>query len=159
LGATAVTANQYKFIVINDGIGAGQTLEIASHPAADASTNVTITLADTPVTALTTASKVCLIPNPYLSVVVAPTTLTNGVVGATTCDLAAATYALFQTYGTASMLAQGALVIGSPLSASGSVAGAVVQTAYAANLVTGGIIGRAAQAGVDTKYYSVFLTI
>ena len=159
LGATAVTANQYKFIAINDGVGAGQVLEVASHQAASASASLTLNLADTPVTALTTASKVCLTPNPYTDVVVAPTTLTNSVVGATAFDVAAATYTLFQTYGLSAMLADGALVIGSPVSASGSVAGALVQTPYAANLVTKGIVGRAAAAGVDTKYYQVFLTI
>ena len=39
LGATAVTANQYAggFVVVNDNNGEGQTLRIASHPAADAS--------------------------------------------------------------------------------------------------------------------------
>lgn len=159
LGATAVTANQYASIVVNDATGAGQTLQIASHPAANASASLVITLGDTPVTALDTTSKVCLLPNPYANVVVAPTTLTNAVVGATTCDTAAATYTLFQVYGVTSMLADGALVIGSPVSASGAVAGALVQTPYATNLVTKGIVGRAAQAGVDTKYYSVFLTI
>ena len=37
LGATAATANQYQggFLIVNDNNGEGQTLRIASHPAAD----------------------------------------------------------------------------------------------------------------------------
>src|SRR5690606_12052274 len=66
LGATLVTANQYQggFVVVNDAHGEGQTLRIASHPAADASASLLITLEDDPSVVLTTSSEVCLVAAP-----------------------------------------------------------------------------------------------
>ena len=59
LGSTAVTANQFRggFLIVNDNNGEGQTLKIASHPAADAAASLAITLEDGPTTAITAASE------------------------------------------------------------------------------------------------------
>lgn len=97
LGGTAVTANQYAggFLAISAGTGIGQTLQIASHPAqTSTSGTVVLTLADPlSVATLTSDSKGSLTLPQYGSqngvaittsgVVVAPTTLTGKVIGAT----------------------------------------------------------------------------
>jgi hypothetical protein len=84
LGATALAVNQYQggFALIDSGAGIGQTLKIASNPAALASaTGVTIVLEDGPNVALTTSSTVSLVPQHGANVIVAPTTPTNTAVG------------------------------------------------------------------------------
>lgn len=162
LGADAVTANEYAggFVVVNDNVGQGQTLKIASHPAAAISASLVITLEDTAVTALTTASEVCLIPNPYTSVVINPTTATNTPIGVTLYAIDASTasttnvFGLIQTKGPSSVLAQGAIGVGLGIMPSTSIAGAV-----AVIDATGANIGRALQAGVDTEYRCVYLDL
>ncbi len=158
LGATAATANQYAggFVVVNDNAGEGQTLKIASHPAADASASLVITLEDAPVTALTTASEVCLIPNPYTGVVVNPTTATNTPIGVALYAIGASTasttnvFGLIQTKGLVSCLAQGTIGVGLGAMPSTSVAGAL-----AVIDATGAQVAKALQAGVDTEYRTV----
>lgn len=161
LGATAATANQYAggFVVVNDVNGEGQTLRIASHPAADSAASLAITLEDGATVALTTSSEVCLIPPHGKDVVIMPTTITGAVAGVGLYTIAAASYGFVTTKGLTSGLAQGALVVGGPISPSASVAGAFVQTAYATNLVSGAVIGYANQAGVDTEYRSIFINV
>lgn len=162
LGATAATVNQYAggFVVVNDNAGEGQTLKIASHPAADASANLVLTLEDTAVTALTTASEVCLLPNPYVGVVINPTTATNTPIGVTVSAIAASVasttnvFGFIQTKGPVSALADQAIGVGLGISPGTSVAGSVVVTA--ATLAN---IGRALQAGVDTEYRAVYIDL
>ncbi len=155
LGATAVTANQYQggFVVVNDNAGEGQTLRIASHPAADASASLVITLEDAPNTALTTASEVCLISAHGADIVIQPTTVTGAQVGVTLAPIAAGAYGFVVTKGITSCLAQGAIGVGLGISV-GSVAGSVAVAA-----ATTARLGYAAQAGVDTEYRTVFVNL
>ena len=161
LGATAATANQYAggFAVVNAGTGIGQTLRIASHPAANSSGSLAITLEDGANVALDTTSKICLISAHGYNVIIAPTTLTGAVAGVGLYAVAASTYGFIVTKGITSALANGAIAINSPISPSVSVAGAVSQTPYSTNLVTGAVIGYASQAGVDTESRSVFVNV
>jgi hypothetical protein len=161
LGNTAATANQYAggFVFVNDANGEGQSLRIASHPAAEASASLAITLEDGPNTALTTSSEVCLIPPHGKDVVIMPTTVTGAAFGVALSAIAASSYGFFVTKGLVSGLAQGAIAVGTPISPSASVAGAFAQTPYATNLVTGAILGYANQAGVDTEYRSVYVNL
>lgn len=162
LGATAATVNQYAggFVVVNDNNGEGQTLKIASHPAADSAGSLTLTLEDTAVTAITTASEVCLIPNLYVGVVINPTTATNTPVGVTLYAIAASTasttnvFGFIQTKGPVSALAQGAIGVGLGAMPSTSVAGAL-----AVIDATGAQVARALQAGVDTEYRTVYIDL
>jgi hypothetical protein len=155
LGATAATANQYAggFVVVNDNAGEGQTLRIASHPAALSGGSLAITLEDGPNTAITTASEVCLLPAHGANVIVQPTTVTGAQVGVTLCPIAAAAYGFVVSRGIVSCLAQGAIGVGLGLSI-GSVAGAVAVAA-----ATTARLGFAAQAGVDTEYRAVYINI
>lgn len=156
LGATAATANQYAggFVVVNDANGEGQTLRIASHPAADASGSLVITLEDSASTALTTSSEVCLIPAHGANVIINPTTITGAQVGVALYPVAASAYGFVTTKGLTSCLNQGGTAVGLGIAPSGSVAGAVATVAATTNQ-----IGYASQAGVDTEYRCVFINL
>jgi hypothetical protein len=155
LGATAATANQYAggFVVVNDNNGEGHTLRIASHPAADASASLAITLEEGSSVAITTSSEVCLVTPHGKDVIIQPTTVTNAQVGVTMNAIAASAYGFVVSRGLTSCLAQGAIGVGLGLSI-GSVAGAVAVAA-----ATTARLGFAAQAGVDTEYRVVYVNI
>lgn len=161
LGATAVTVNQYAggYLLVNSSTGAGQTLKIASHAAANASASLVVYLEDAPLTALTTSSKVCLSLNPYTNVIVNPATPTGKVIGAALYAIAASTsstnvFGLVQTKGPIAVLNDGALTIGSAISPSNVVAGAVEN-----GVIAQGFVGTAIQTGVDTEYRMVTLDL
>lgn len=156
LGSTAVTANQYAggFVIVNDNNGEGQTLKIASHPAADAAASLAITLEDGPTTAITAASEISLQPADGSGIIIMPTTATGAVFGASMYNVAAGAYAFFVTKGVTSVLGDGTITIGSALSISNAVAGAVEN-----GVIAQGFVGNAVYTGVDTEYRAVFLNL
>jgi hypothetical protein len=156
LGATAATADQYKegYLIVNDATGEGQTLKIKSHPAADSSGSLVIKLEDAVKVALTTSSEVCLIPNPWNGVIIYPTTSTLAPAGVAPFAVAAGKYCWLQTGGPCSALADGAIAVMSGIAVPAAVAGAVKIMAATLSQV-----GYALQAGVDTEYRAVHLTI
>lgn len=158
LGATAATANQYAggTMVVNDVTGEGYTYTIKSHPAADASASLVITLEDDDAirVALTTSSEVCLFPNLYNGVIVNPTTPTNKPVGVAVKAITASYYGFIQTKGTVSCLNDSATAVGLALAPSQSVAGALKTGATTLDSV-----GSALQAGVDTEYRTVWINL
>jgi len=155
LGGTAVTANQYAggFLIVNDNNGEGQTLRIASHPAALSGASLVVTLEEGATTLITTASEVSLVSAHGADVIIQPTTVTNAQVGVTLSPIAAAAYGFVVSRGLVSCLAQGAIGVGLGLSI-GSVAGSVAVAA-----ATTARLGFAAQAGVDTEYRVVYINI
>lgn len=161
LGATAATANQYAggFVMVNSSTAAGHTFRIASHPAANSGASLTLTLEDSGATAITTSSKVCLITPHGKNVIINPTTPTGAAVGVGLYTIAASSYGFLTSKGLTAGLADGTITVGTPISASTSVAGAFVQTPYATNLVTAAVLGYANQAGVNTEYRSVFVNL
>ncbi len=156
LGATAATANQYAggFVVVNDNNGEGQTLRIASHPAADSGASLTITLEDGPSVALTAASEICLIPPHGQNVIINPTTPTGAVAGVGLYTIAASSFGFLTVKGLTSGLAQATIGVGLGIMPSASVAGA-----FAVADATGARYGYANQAGVDTEYRSVYVNL
>lgn len=156
LGATAATANQYAggFLVVNDNNGEGQTLKIASHPAAASAGSLTVTLEDSPSVAITAASEACLIANQANGIIINPTTPTGAPVGVGLYTIAAAGYGFVVCKGTTSILADGALTVGSAISPSNAVAGAVEN-----GVIAQGFVGNALQAGVDTEYRTVTVSM
>lgn len=155
LGATAATANQYAggFLVVNDNNGEGQTLRIASHPAASSSASLVLTLEEGASVTITTASEVCLIPAHGANVIVQPTTVTGAQVGVPLYTITAAQYGFVVCKGLTSCLADGAIGVGLGISV-GTVAGAVAVAA-----ATTARLGYASQAGVDTEYRTVFVNL
>lgn len=156
LGSTAVTANQYRggYVLVNDVTGEGQTLRIASHPAADASASVTITLEDAPNTALGATSEICLVPAHGNGVIIFPTTATNVAAGVGLYPITAASYGFLLSKGIAATLGDGTLAAGSAVSPSNAVAGAVEN-----GVIAQGFVGTAIQAGVDTEYRGVYIDV
>jgi len=161
LGSTAVTANQYAdgWICIDTTPGLGQLLKIQSHPAADASAAVVLTLyeVDALQVALTSSSRVTLVPNPYKSVIQTPvTTLTGAVLGSAIYPIAASEYGWIQTGGPAAVLVAGTPGVGLAVVVPGTAAGCVVVDGAAAATQ---VVGTMMVTGVDGKVLPVFLTI
>lgn len=158
LGSTAVTANEFAggFVVVNDVTGEGQTLRIASHPAADAAASLVITLEDAPNTALGASSEICLIPQHGNGVIISPTTQTNVVAGVGLYPIAASAYGFLTSKGITSVLSDAAApaASGAAISPSNATAGAVE-----AAVLAQGVIGNAVQAGVSTEYRTVFINV
>lgn len=166
LGAHAVVANFYRggFLVVNDVDGEGQTLRIASHPAAAASASLAITLEDGPITgrALGTSSEVCLIPAHGADVVIHPTAPTNVATGVALTDTSASTYSFLTAKGITSALSDASVPsAGVSISASTTTAGAITTftTLGASGQAISAVIGTAAQAGVSTEYRTVYLNL
>jgi len=157
LGATAATANQYAegFLVINDAAGEGIAYKIASHPAADASATLTVTLEDALQVALTTASEVSLVYNTYDNVVISATDQADMAVGVPNVTVTGGYYAWFQVAGRCAVLADEAVNRGLALTIGSSTAGAEEALDGAGEPQ----IGVAVDALVDTEYRAVELTI
>lgn len=155
LGATSVAANEYAggFLIVNDNAGEGQTLRIASHPAALASTDLAITLEDGANVTITTASEVSLVVAHGRNVVINPTASTGAVAGVTISPIAAGAYGFVVTKGITACLAAGAIGAGLGISI-GAVAGSVAVAA-----ATTARLGYASAAGADTEYRAVFINI
>jgi predicted RecA/RadA family phage recombinase len=123
-----VTANQYAggYVLVSVTPGIGQMFRILSHPAATAAA-LTITLEDPVQVALTTVSRIDLVPNVYDGVVAHPTSSSGSTIGVAVNDISISQYGWIQTGGVANLLndAAGALTVGTTVMRSSSVTGAV----------------------------------
>jgi len=160
LGNTAATANQYAggYVFVNAGTGKGLTYQIASHPAANASATLVLTLADPIVVAtLTSDTKTSLYPNPYNGVIINPTTPTGVAVGVAPWALTTATYGWIQVHGiTAGLSDAGIYAAEQEIAPSTLTAGAFGSTV--SQTTTDGV-GFAVQAGVSAEYRAVYLNL
>lgn len=162
-GATAGAANLYAdgFLGVSDGAGVGYTHGVKSHGAITASVAFTLNLKDDdPIqVALTTASRLALIANPYKNVIQCPaTTATGSVVGVAPYIIASGQYGWLQTKGVASVLIAGTPALGAMVLAPGATAGAA-EIMTTTNLVVAQLVGRMLQIGVSTKFNFVNLDI
>lgn len=159
LGATATTLNQYAdgMAIITVTPGVGYSYSIKSNPVIAASALGTIQLNDPIQVALTATSRVDLVANPYLDVIVAPTTYTGHAVGVATDIITNAQFGWIQTHGTVGCLADGALVVGEPVIRSNGVAGAVEPTTT--TFTVQGSVGYAQTGVATTEYGAIFLTL
>jgi hypothetical protein len=154
---TDITLNQYAggYLYINDAAGEGQMLRIESNPAHDhsADPSIVITCYDDLATAITTSSRVTLIPDPRSGQIVQAATTTGATLGVTVVDMAASAYGWFAVSGPQAVLTSGTLVVGNhavPLGAAGAVgpaAGDVIQ-----------VIGTVMIVNVTTDYSLINLT-
>lgn len=120
-GATKINVNQFAggYLVVASGTGIGQTLKIASHQAAIATTGKFIVTTEDPIqVTLDATSTVSLIYNPYIGVVISNHSTLGTPVGVSLYALAASTAPTYDgTSGalTASGVAQyGLIVCGGP---------------------------------------------
>ena len=154
---TDITLNQYAngYLYVNDAAGEGQMLRIKSNPAHDhsADPSIVITCYDDLATAITTSSRITLIPDPRSALIGQAATTTGATMGVTVVDMAASAYGWFAVSGPASVLTSGTLVVGNhavPLGAVGAVgpaAGDVIQ-----------VIGVVMIVNVTTDYSLINLT-
>lgn len=153
-GATAGAANLYAegWLIITVTPGQGYQYRVSGHAAISASTAFTVNISDPIVVALTTSSRCDLVMNPYKNVVVNPTTATSCPVGAAVNAVTAAYYGWLQTGGVASILADGAVAVGTDVVASNATAGAV-------EALTGvqAVVGNAVTGIATTEYGAVNL--
>ena len=171
IGATSITAaldatnavveNQYAggWAIIDTTPGEGFAYPIASHLAGAASTSVVFKLhSDAAVqVALTTSSRVTLVPNPYAGVIQCPvTTLTGAVVGIAVAPITAAYYGWIQDQGTAAVLIAGTPAVGAAVGVPATAAGAVVIDGAATSGLH--VIGTMRVTGVDGKIFPVQLS-
>lgn len=164
LGATAVTANQYAggFVTGSDGTGEGQTVRIASHPAADASATLAITLEESPTVAfIASDSEVTLIAPDGKDIIITPTTTsTSTPTGVGLYAIPASSYGFLVTKGITTALADSTNpVIGNAIAASKITAGAVGSVSYAGNVLTDSVIGTALVTGVSTEYRPIYVNL
>ena len=154
---TDITLNQYAngYLYVNDAAGEGQMLRIKSNPAHDhsADPSIVITSYDDLATAITTSSRITLIPDPNSALIGQAATTTGATMGVTIVDMTAAYYGWFAVSGPATVLTSGTLVVGNhavPLGAVGAVgpaAGDVIQ-----------VIGVVMIVNVTTDYSLINLT-
>jgi len=129
LGSTGVTADQYAggFLIVNDGTAEGNIYTIATHPAADASATVVVTLAQPLATALAASgtSQVSLIKNTYADVVISATDQADLAVGVPPVAVTAGYYFFCATGGDVAVLGDEAVTAGLAVTIGTGVAGAV----------------------------------
>ena len=167
LGNTAVVANQYQggFAYVVSGVGIGQTLLIASHPAAAGSASLVVTLEDNPTVALTTASVISLWPGHGNGVIINPTTPTNSPCGVALYAIPVST-ATVTYYGfllckglTAALSDSTAPAVGHAIASSTTTAGTIGAVAYTGSVVTGTVIGNTCYAAGSGVANMVFLNL
>lgn len=158
LGSSAVTANEYAggFLIVTTTPGQGYQYKISSHPAADASATVVLTLDDPIEVALTGSSVVDMVLNPYSAVIINPTTLTSAPIGVAVYPIAASAYGWIQVEGVAALLADGANAVGANLVASNGTAGSVED---AATPGAQPLVGVAVTGAATTEYGAVRLML
>ena len=168
LGATASVVEEYVDGFLSVGLtpGQGHVYKISDQPATAASGNQTVTLFDPIQVQLSSASKASLVHNTWNGTVETTTqTLRAGGVPMTPVPASVTNvsdyYYWDQTRGIASTLNDQAIALGSWLTVSASVAGAVIAMSgtYATALLTPKVGEMTVKVGVDTQYEPVFLTI
>ena len=157
LGNTLASVNQYAggFVIVTIDPGEGYAYKISGHAAADALGDITLSLEDAIQVAVTTTSRVDLVPNPYLNVVINPVTATGLPCGAAIDIIASSSFGWVQTSGPAPVLVDDqTVVVGTSLSASNQAAGAVEP-------FTGvqAMVGRALTGGATTDRCLIWLSL
>lgn len=174
--STVLNQNRFAlgYAVVSAGTGAGQTLQIASHGGGSNAGTFVVTLADPIQVTLDATSKITLVPNPYIGVVVSATGLTGAAVGATFYAVSASTAGTFSgTTGVQSVAgtpvyafigchgiwgiradATSTPAVGLPASASTTTAGDITVFTAAKQ-----IVGNMAGTSTSAEYAPVFLIL
>ena len=153
LGNQAVTLNEYSggYLMITSTPGQGYQYLIASHPAADSSAALVVTLSDPIRVALTTSSVIDLVLSPWRVLVVNPASATSAPAGVAVTAITANQFGWLQVAGVACILSDGGSTVGTNVSASNGTAGAVE-----AQVTSQASVG-VALTGVATTQYGAFL--
>jgi len=130
LGATAATENLYAegYLLVTTTPGNGIYYRIKGHQAAALSSSLTLQLSDPVKVAITTASRIDLVKNPYSKVVAYPETgFTSSPVGVACLAMTSGYFGWIQTGGPGMVKADadGAVTVGKKLVTSNATAGCV----------------------------------
>lgn len=153
LGATAVTADQYKdgYIVFEDsaGTGFGYLYAIGEHGAVSSSGTFAVPLRPPYKlkVAVTTSTQATLVAPPWDDVIIHPSPPTEPVVGVAVAAVAANQYGWYQVKGICAWLEQGTTVAGDAVIASESADGAVAPS----TATTASFVGECVRAVGDGK--------
>jgi hypothetical protein len=161
LAGSAVTAGFYNdgYLIVNDGTGVGQQMQIVSNSAQVSTTGpVTITLADGIAIALDGTTRVSLVQNPYSNQIVHPggasTFFASGVAEFT---VPATYYYWSKVRGSTSMLSDGIIAKGTGAVLTANAIPGATTTETAATVTQR--VSIAPEATVDTKYYAQYLML
>ena len=157
LGSTAATLDQYALgYIVEEELPGGHAYKIVTHPAADASATLTLTLhpKNPLVVAWTTSSQVSLVKHPYKDVIDQPTTGSGVTLGVTVNAIASGSYGWLQRAGYCSALTSGTVVLGDRV-VQGGAEGAVTPEGSLLGLP----VGQVQYVGATTKYSIVDLTL
>lgn len=159
-GSATYGANDFAggYLVVIDDTGEGITYKIAGHPAIAATTSVAITLVDPIYVAFGANTTACLVKNPWMDLVIAPTGQSHMSAGVSQVAVDAGTatkqYFWCQTWGVSAAWQDEASGIGVLLT-SGATAGQV----EAQDAVAEHIVGVNLFTGTAGENQPVFLTI
>lgn len=160
LGATATTVGQYDggYLVVIDVAGQGCAYRIAGTPVIGSAGTGTIQLEEAIATALTTSSKVSLVPPLHGQSIVHPGSASTFFAnGSNNVAVTALNFYWSQTQGVASLLSDGVIAKGTgAILTTNAIAGALI-TEAAASITQR--VGIAPEATVDTKYYPIYLAL
>lgn len=161
--ASAISTGFYRegFAIIATGSGQGYIYSISNNPVVSTGATGIFSLypEDALVVAMTTTSKVSLIPNLYMNVIQAPvTTATSVVVGVATYVITTTQYGWIQTWGPCAVLTDDTTATGAPLNGIAATAGRA-SGFTAAGLLTGQSIGHLMAAGVQAEWRPVYLKV
>lgn len=154
LGATAVTADQYKYgyLITEDsaGTGFGYVYPVADHASVASSGVFTVPLLPpyTVQVAVTTSTIASLVLPPWNDVIIHPSPPTRPMVGVATKVIAANEYGWYQVKGVVAWLEQGTTVAGDTVIASETVDGAVAPS----TATTASFLGNCLRAVGDGKH-------
>lgn len=125
--STTVASNALSggLLSVTTSTGAGYTYQIGGNTATSGATGLVITLNDPLLVATDTNSRFDVIPNPYSSVIINPSAASSAPCGVAIYPVVAAQYGWVQVQGVATVLADGAVTVGTQLVASNATAGAV----------------------------------
>lgn len=159
LGATAATANQYAggYIVVEKGTtGAGQSLLIKNHPAANSAATLLLTLSDPFQVATSGTVTMSLVLNNYNGVIQTPvTTLTGTPVGVAVGAIPAANFGWICSRGITGVLADGAITVGTVGVAVPSAAAGAAKV-MAATLFQ---VGMPCKTSIDTQITPMYVSL
>lgn len=134
IGATSITTtstvtaavNEMKggYVMVTVTPGQGYQYKIKSNPVA-AGAVITIQLEDPILVALTTASKIDIIANPYSGILINPSSTSGSPIGVAVYPVTNAQYGWIQVAGVANILSDGGTAVGLAVVASNATPGAV----------------------------------
>lgn len=156
-GATAITAGMFDGgrAVVSVTPGIGQQFTVKNTPASAISVSVTLTFEEPLVVALTTSSKITLIPNGFRNIIINPTTYTGNPAGVMIAPLPVSTYGWVGVHGVFGALSDNvATAVGFGISQSTTTAGCITKAVTLKDSIGYHLVA-AASAQVEPQWFNI----